>query len=569
MGLLQSLQEHPYTQVITTSPLKTVLSALAIVCLVTRTITGTRSYIARNNNDAPTKKVNRISYWIPWVGSAISFARNIEGTISRDRDETGDGIFSYRIGSSLYYVVNMPSIVQQIFAQRGSTLNKQKTLEWFMRTTFDDKNATVNEREAFQGHHHGLSIMLKEDFVLEATGRTVKSLEVEAARFITAAPWSTPDGGKSMELWEEAANVKFNSDGSFEADFFNLVVNFMGQVVIDNMWGKALIKNHPSLQRDMWDFDAGLHHLVTRLLTNVTAAGRRAVAARGRLNVAMQEWHEAVAAKQAGQDPGDKWAELDDISGVMQQRVKIWTEHKASPTLQRTSDVATLWGVNVNSNKNAFWMLLQIYSRSVLLSDIREEIAPYVKVSPAAERSAPGFPKLQIDIDGLMHNCPLIKASFYETMRMNMAGLGIREVIKDVTLRESESDAAKFGKKRPQAYNIPAGSILVLSNGTMQMDQRIFANPEQFIPERFIEEGADGKPKVTMKNLNVFGGGLYKCKGRYFAEKEVLIFVSSLLVMWDLAPVQGDEIKMPEMGTGGASRSPKEDIRVRLTRRYD
>jgi hypothetical protein len=135
-------------------------------------------------------------------------------------------------------------------------------------------------------------------------------------------------------------------------------------------------------------------------------------------------------------------------------------------------------------------------------------------------------------------------------------------------LRESASDAEKFGKKKSQAYVIPKGATLVLSNDIMQIDQQIFSEPEKFIPERFIEEGAEGHPKVTRKNLNVFGGGLYKCKWRYFAEKEVLIFASSILVIRDMAPVEGDEIQSPKTGLGGASRSPKEDIRVILTRRY-
>jgi cytochrome P450 len=103
----------------------------------------------------------------------------------------------------------------------------------------------------------------------------------------------------------------------------------------------------------------------------------------------------------------------------------------------------------------------------------------------------------------------------------------------------------------------------------MQMDQRIFANPEQFYPERFVEDGPDGQPKVTMKNLHTFGGGMYKCKGRYFAEKEVLIFVSSLLVMWDIYPVEGEVLEVPGMGNVGASRRPVEDVRVKLTRRYN
>jgi cytochrome P450 len=168
-----------------------------------------------------------------------------------------------------------------------------------------------------------------------------------------------------------------------------------------------------------------------------------------------------------------------------------------------------------------------------------------------------------------MKHCPLLKASFYETMRMNMAGLGVREIIKNVVLKESAEDAALFGKKRPQSYTIPAGSTLVIANGPMQMDQRIFAEPEQFYPERFFEEGPDGTTRVTMRNLHVFGGGMYKCKGRYFAEKEVMIFASSLLVMWDVSPLSGEVLEVPGMGNVGGSRRPLEDVRVKLTRRYN
>jgi hypothetical protein len=90
-----------------------------------------------------------------------------------------------------------------------------------------------------------------------------------------------------MELWAEAASVNFNEDDSSDADIIKLVADLMGQIIIDNPWGKSLIENFPNLQEDMWGFDAGPHHLVNKLLTDVTAAGRHAVAARGRLNVTM------------------------------------------------------------------------------------------------------------------------------------------------------------------------------------------------------------------------------------------------------------------------------------------
>lgn len=85
MGLLHSFQESPYTQALVASPLLSVISTFLLTCIITRVITGVRSSIAQNNKDAASKTPNRIAYWLPWVGSALSIARSIEGTIARDR----------------------------------------------------------------------------------------------------------------------------------------------------------------------------------------------------------------------------------------------------------------------------------------------------------------------------------------------------------------------------------------------------------------------------------------------------------------------------------------------------
>jgi len=486
------------------------------------------------------------------------------------RYASGDGIFSYRMGPGKAYVISMPSLVMQVFAQRSNVLNKIKTLEWFMNAAFDDKFAFRDEHEAVHGHHNALNLMLKSEFTTEATNKTARAVESNASQLITKAPWAFPDEqGKAMEPWEEAGNVTFKPDGTFEANLFSLVINYMGQIVIDMLWGKALLQNFPTIQQDMWSFDGDIHTMLRPLIGKHLPSGRRGIAARERLGTAMKAWFDAVAANQAGRDPGAKWGALDDISQVMRDRVKVWVDTNASERLQKTNDISVLWGVNVNSNKNVFWMLMQINSRPKLLSDIREEIAPYVHISPAGKRGPAGLPKLSVHVDGLIKHCPLLKASFYETMRMNMAGLGVREIIKDVVLKESAEDAALFGKRRPQSYMIPAGSTLVIANGPMQMDRRIFANPEEFHPERFFEDGPDGSTRVTMKNLHTFGGGMYKCKGRYFAEKEVMIFASSLLVMWDISPIEGEVLEVPGMGNVGGSRRPIEDVRVKLTRRYN
>jgi hypothetical protein len=85
MGLLRLVQENPSIYSIIASPLLSVVSLILFTSIVTRVITGVRSNIAQKNSEAPSKTPNRIAYWLPWVGSALSFVRDIEGTISRDR----------------------------------------------------------------------------------------------------------------------------------------------------------------------------------------------------------------------------------------------------------------------------------------------------------------------------------------------------------------------------------------------------------------------------------------------------------------------------------------------------
>jgi TRAP-type C4-dicarboxylate transport system permease small subunit len=85
MGLLSSFQKIPYIQSFQESPLSSSLLAFLIICIITRVVTGLRSSIAQNNHDAATKTPNTIPYWLPFVGTALSFLRNIESTITNDR----------------------------------------------------------------------------------------------------------------------------------------------------------------------------------------------------------------------------------------------------------------------------------------------------------------------------------------------------------------------------------------------------------------------------------------------------------------------------------------------------
>jgi hypothetical protein len=82
------------------------------------------------------------------------------------------------------------------------------------------------------------------------------------------------------------------------------------------------------------------------------------------------------------------------------------------------------------------------------------------------------------------------------------------------------------------------------------------------------DEGEPSGVRADMLHLTPFGSGESSCKGRLFAEREVLVFVSPIVTVWDIQPLSEGGWKVPGkyyVGTGSAN--PTAGIRVRFRRR--
>ena len=67
------------------SPFLSLLAIVASVCVFTRLLTGIQHVISQTHAEKPEKTVSTIPYWVPFVGSAVSFATDIQGTIAKGR----------------------------------------------------------------------------------------------------------------------------------------------------------------------------------------------------------------------------------------------------------------------------------------------------------------------------------------------------------------------------------------------------------------------------------------------------------------------------------------------------
>ncbi|KAL5987222.1 hypothetical protein ACLOJK_041219, partial [Asimina triloba] len=78
-------------------------------------------------------------------------------------------------------------------------------------------------------------------------------------------------------------------------------------------------------------------------------------------------------------------------------------------------------------------------------------------------------------------------------------------------------------------YFIPAGTRLLVNLSKLHRDPRVWADPEEFRPERFLMEHADVEGKGSHFQYLPFGAGRRMCPGYIMAQQLLQLTFASLL----------------------------------------
>lgn len=412
--------------------------------------------------------------------------------------------------------------------------------------------------------HQIVAQLSRDPFMSKAAAATVNAVQDRIYNLVSfSRSWV------DQSNWERVANVSVDPSGtSAEASFFPLMRYFVGDIACGILMGQDFMANNPDILLDLFTFDFKFNQLFAGF-PHWFPGMAPAYQARSRLLQAVREHQEALYAVWEDRDPGPRWNDLSDVSNVMQERARAWRSMHADPDDFSTGDTSILWAMNANANQLIFWQLYYIYQRPDLRAELMEEIRPYVTMT-AVKSDLPitEAPKVTINLPGLTRDCPLLKATFFETMRFEAPVRGIKSVTESFAITESVGDAAIEGKSQPQTYFFPKGTFLWLPYGVHSQDGRYWKDPTTFNPRRFFvrDEKDPAGMRVDMGTMKPFGGGQTICKGRGFAEREVLIFVAAMLTVWDVEPVGGKWSDPGRLSASGAN-FPKTDLRVRLKRR--
>ncbi|KAL9616094.1 MAG: hypothetical protein Q9160_008994, partial [Pyrenula sp. 1 TL-2023] len=384
--------------------------------------------------------------------------------------------------------------------------------------------------------HRVLNLLLKEPFLSNAVARTASMIEERGPNLV-----SFNESIIDQHHWERAAGVEVvDKDLSIIAtDLASLIRNFVGEVACEVLMGSAFMANNPDALQDLQTMDSKFNLFMLGVPGWAAPGMRQAIAARSRLLNAMGKFGAALDAVDDGRDPGFSWTDLSDVSALMWERRRAWRRCNSPSEAYKSGDLAILWAANVNANLMVFWTLYHIISEPSLRETILKEITPYAKL----QQEKTGLlidppPRVKLDVSGILNRCPLLKATYLESMRVDSASVSYKEILTDFEVTEKQYDAELNGKSRPDTYVLKHGQYIASFHGARQSDSRFFPNPTKFDPKRFLIPDKNNPSNVSVdpQSLTPYGGGHAMCKGRLFAEREILLFVSSILMAWEIAP---------------------------------
>lgn len=89
-------------------------------------------------------------------------------------------------------------------------------------------------------------------------------------------------------------------------------------------------------------------------------------------------------------------------------------------------------------------------------------------------------------------------------------------------------------------FDVPAGSICIMSQYIIHRDARWFPNPEKFDPERWRGDAREARPKFS---YFPFGGGTRVCIGERFAWMEGVILMAAIAQKWRFRLAPGQHVE--------------------------
>ncbi|PON99151.1 Cytochrome P450, E-class, group I [Trema orientale] len=178
-------------------------------------------------------------------------------------------------------------------------------------------------------------------------------------------------------------------------------------------------------------------------------------------------------------------------------------------TVNKATAMNLIAGGTDTTTVTLVWALSLVLNHKSVLKKIQEELDHIVGKERLVNES---------DITNLVY----LQAVAKETLRLYPAGplSGPREFTKDCTIG---------------GYHVPKGTRLITNLWKIQTDPRIWADPMEFKPERFLTTHKDVDVKGKHFELIPFGGGRRSCPGITYGLQMTQLVLAALLQAFEVS----------------------------------
>ncbi|XVE69972.1 hypothetical protein DITRI_Ditri10aG0034000 [Diplodiscus trichospermus] len=209
----------------------------------------------------------------------------------------------------------------------------------------------------------------------------------------------------------------------------------------------------------------------------------------------------------------------EDFMDVMLSSLTDYGKHDAD-TLNKATSMGLTLAASDTTTVTLTWILSLLLNNRHVLKKVQEELDIHVGKDKLVEES---------DIKKLVYLQAIIK----ETLRLYPAGPLLLPHV-------AMEDCVVSG------YHIPAGTRLFINAHKLHRDPRVWSDPCEFQPERFLTTHKDIDVKGQNFELIPFGSGRRMCPGVSFALQVLELTVASLLQGFEFGTPLDEPVDMTE-----------------------
>ncbi|XP_057989152.1 cytochrome P450 CYP82D47-like [Hevea brasiliensis] len=228
---------------------------------------------------------------------------------------------------------------------------------------------------------------------------------------------------------------------------------------------------------------------------------------------------------------------MDVLLSILQDAKEL--SNRDVDTINKSTCLAIILGASETTSVTLTWTLSLLLNNRHVLKKAQQELDTLVGRERQVKES---------DMKDLVYLQAIIKESFrlYPAAPLSVP-------------HESIEDCSVGG------YHIPAGTRLIVNVSKIHRDSRVWLNPSEFIPERFLTTHKDVDVKGQNFELLPFGSGRRICPAVSFALQVLNLTLATLLHSFEIETPSGQPVDMSE--SAGMTNLKATPVDVLLTPR--